>query len=290
MKMAQIEPNREWLVCYVLGELSEDETRSADERFFSDEIFAAMLEEIYRDVLDAYAAGEVVGSEEARVGRAFFAEVHQERQLKILRAMRSMPWKAARVAERSSEPVSKPRFLSFWPVAVSVGVLSLAIAAVAYQYSEKFRGASIRSMAVDEPVSRNLPEANSAPAAAAVPAPVENMYTILLLPSVSRGAEDVRDFVIPSAANGIVFQAVIPQGVKGETFEARLKGARQHDARAFSGLEAQTLETQKYVEFRVKASDLPTDAYTVDVFDSGEPARTVDHFVIRVSQAATPQN
>jgi hypothetical protein len=54
---------------------------------------------------------------------------------------------------------------------------------------------------------------------------------------------------------------------------------------------AQTLETQRYVEFRVQASELPTDAYAVDVFDSGAPpARAVDHFVIRVSHAATPQN
>jgi hypothetical protein len=288
MKMAQIEPNREWLLRYVLGELREDETRSADERFFSDEIFAAMLDETYRDVLDAYAAGEIVGSDEARVGRAFFGEVHQERQLKILQAMRAMPVKAARVAERSSEPVSKPWFLTFWPVAVSVGVLSLAVAAVVYQYSGKFRAASNRSVAVDETVSRNLPEASSGPAA--VPAPVENMYTILLLPNVSRGDEGVKDFAIPPSANEIVFQVVIPQGITGATFEARLKGARQHDARAFAGLVAQTLETQRYVEFRVPAGELPTDAYVVDVFNSAAPARTVDHFVIRVSHAATPHN
>jgi hypothetical protein len=289
IKMAQIEPNREWLLRYVLGELSEDETRSADERFFSDEIFAAMLDETYRDVLDAYAAGEIAGSEEARVGRAFFAESHQERQLKILQAMRAMPANVGRLTKRAVEPVSKRWFLSFWPIAVSVGVLSLAVAAVVYQYSVRFRGASNRSAAVGEPVSRNLPEGNSGPTAVA--GPVENMYTILLLPNVSRGDEEVKDFAIPPSANEIVFQAVIPQGVTGATFEARLKGARQHDARVFSGLVAQTLETQRYVEFRVQASELPTDAYAVDVFDSGgPPARAVDHFVIRVSHAATPQN
>jgi hypothetical protein len=288
MNMTQIEPNREWLLRYVLGELSEDETRSADERFFSDEIFAAMLDETYRDVLDTYSADEIAGSEKLRAGRAFFAGGHQERRLKILQAMQALPGKMARVAGRPAERVSKPWFRSFWPVAVSVGVLSLTIAAVAYQYSEKFHGAANGSISAGEPVSRNLPEISSAPSA--TPASVESKYTILLLPNVSRGEDEVKNFAIPSSANEIVFQALVPQGFTSTTFGARLKGARQRDAQVFSGLAAETLEAQKYVEFHVKAGDLPTDAYAVDVFDSAAPVRTVVHFMIRVSREMTPRN
>jgi hypothetical protein len=287
-KMAQIEPNREWLLRYVLGELSEGETQSADDRFFSDDTFAMMLDETYRDVLDAYSAGEITGSERARVGRAFFGEAHQGRRLKILQAMQAMPTRTARVGERFSGQVSKPWFLSFWPVAVSVGVLSLAIVAAVYQYNEKVRTASNRGAAAGEPLSRNLPEANSAPTV--ILAPVENMYTILLLPNVSRGEEEVKDFVIPSSANEIVFQAVIPQGIAGATFEARLKGMTQHAARVFPGLAAETLETQKYVEFRVPASDLPAEDYTVEVFAPPPVARPVEHFVIRIARASAPRN
>src|SRR5277367_7050954 len=153
-KMAQIEPNREWLLRYVLGELSEGETQSADDRFFSDDTFAMMLDETYRDVLDAYSAGEITGSERARVGRAFFGEAHQGRRLKILQAMQAVPAKTARTAERFSGQVSKPWFVSFWPVAVSVGVLSLVIVAALHQYNEKVRIASNRAAAAGEPVSR----------------------------------------------------------------------------------------------------------------------------------------
>jgi hypothetical protein len=113
MKMAQIEPSREWLVRYVLGELSEDETRSADERFFSDETFALMVDETYRDLVDAYSANEIGGSEKERVERAFFSEPRRAHQLEVLQALRSLPQKAARVAPRASSPW----FLSFWPVA-----------------------------------------------------------------------------------------------------------------------------------------------------------------------------
>ena len=79
--MSQIEPNREWLLRYVLGELSEDETRQADERFFADDAFAGMVDETYRDALDAYAAGEIKGSDKERVERAFFGEPHQAGRL-----------------------------------------------------------------------------------------------------------------------------------------------------------------------------------------------------------------
>jgi hypothetical protein len=288
MKMAQIEPNREWLLRYVLGELSEDEARSADARFFSDEIFAAMLDETYRDVLDAYAAGETTGSERTRVGQAFFAGANQDRQLKILEAMRAPAGKSVRVAGRSAKRVSKPWLLSFWPVAVSASVLSLAIAAVVYQYSERFHTVSNRSAVAGEPAARNLPEVNSAPAA--IPAPAEQLYTILLLPSVSRGEEGVIDFAIPSSANEIVFQAVIPQGIIRGMFEARLKGAREREARVFSGLAAETPEKQKYVEFRVPAGDLPADDYAVEVVDPAAPARAIEHFTIHVSRATTPRN
>src|SRR5580704_1183901 len=89
--MSQIEPNREWVLRYVLGELSEDETRQADESFFADDTFAGMLDETYRDMLDAYAAGEIEGAEKERVERAFFNEPHQAGRLRILRAMQSIP-------------------------------------------------------------------------------------------------------------------------------------------------------------------------------------------------------
>jgi anti-sigma factor RsiW len=96
--MLQIEPNREWLLRYVLGELSEDETRQADERFFADDTFAGMIDEAYRDTLDSYAAGEIRGSDKERVERAFFSGPHQAGRLKILEAMQAIPERTPEVA------------------------------------------------------------------------------------------------------------------------------------------------------------------------------------------------
>jgi hypothetical protein len=69
-----------------------------------------------------------------------------------------------------------------------------------------------------------------------------------------------------------------------------LKGMTQHAARVFPGLAAETLETQKYVEFRVPASDLPAEDYTVEVFAPPPVARPVEHFVIRIARASAPRN
>ena len=281
MKMAQIESNREWLVRYVLGELSEDETRSADERFFSDETFASMLDETYRDLVDAYSASEIAGSEKERVERAFFSEPHQAHQLKVLQAMRSLPKKGVRVTPRASGPW----FLSFWPVAASVGVLSLAIVAVVYQRHEKLQ-ARAKQNAVTEHVAENSPEAKPAPPASQPPA--EKLYTILLLPGVSRGEEDGKIFAIPSSTTEIVFQAVLPVNQAAAAFGVRLKGG-QRDVQVFPNLAVRTIETQKYVEFRVPSSDLPAGDYVVEVVDLATPKRPVERFAVRVTRVPAPR-
>jgi hypothetical protein len=276
MKMAQIEPSREWLVRYVLGELSEDETRRADERFFSDETFASMLDETYRDLVDAHSSNEIAGSEKERVERAFFSEPHRAHQLKVLQALRSLPQKAARLAPRASGPW----FLSFWPVAVSVAVLSLAIVAVVYRHHEKLQ-ARANQNAATEHVAENPPTVSPAPPV--ILAPTENLYTILLLPGVSRGEEAGKIFAMPSSATEIVFQAVLPGNQAGAVFEARLKGG-QRDARVFPDLEARTIDTQKYVEFRVPSGDVPAGNYVVEVVDRAAPERPLEHFVVRVTR------
>lgn len=288
--MSQIEPNREWLLQYVLGELSEDETREADERFFADDTFAGMIDETYRDTLDGYAVGEIKGSDKERVERAFFSGPRQAGRLKILEAMQAIPERTPEVAVAAvrSGVHSTPWFVSFWPVAASVAVLSVAIALVVHQ-----RGGRVR-----EPVNQNTPTSeaarNEAPESAvgtsAISAPTEKLYTILLLPDVSRGSEDAKEFTIPSSTNEIVFQAVLPPNLAGAQFQIRLKGTKQAEAKAFAGLELRTIGGQKYVEFRVPEGDLPADDYTVDVFTEQATSLLVEHFVVRIVRASAPHN
>ena len=288
--MLQIEPNREWLLRYVLGELSEDETRQADERFFADDTFAGMIDEAYRDTLDSYAAGEIRGSDKERVERAFFSGPHQAGRLKILEAMQTIPERTPEVAVAAvgAKVKSSHWFLSFWPVAASVAVLSVAIALVVHQRSGKVPEPVNQSAPTSEAVRGNAPE----PAAEtpAVSTPGEKLYTILLLPDVSRGSEEAKDFAIPPSTNEVVFQAVLPSGQTGARFQIRLQGTKQAEAKIFSGLELRTIGNQKYVEFRVRGADLPADDYDVDV--SAEPAtsRPLAHFLGRIVRDSTPQN
>lgn len=288
--MSQIEPNREWLLRYVLGELSEDETRQADERFFADDTFAGVIDEAYRDTLDSYAAGEIRGSDKERVERAFFSGPHQAGRLKILEAMQAIPERTPEVAVAAvgAKVKSSPWFLSFWPVAASVAVLSVAIALVVHQRGGKVPERVNQSAPTSEAVRGNAPE----PAAEtpAVSTPGEKLYTILLLPDVSRGSEEAKDFAIPPSTNEVVFQAVLPAGQTSARFQIRLKGTKQAEAKIFSGLEPRTIGNQKYVEFRVRGADLPADDYDVDV--SAEPAtsRPLEHFVSRIVRASTPHN
>ena len=288
--MSQIESNREWVLRYVLGELSEDETRQADERFFADDAFAGMLDETYRDMLDAYAAGEIEEAEKERVERAFFNEPHQAGRLRILRAMQSIPERplTTAVPEGRSIDGSKHWYLTFWPVAASVTVLSVAIALMVIQRNGKPSALESRNAPTNEAGRGGAPEAGGE--RAVLPSTVENTYTILLMPDVTRGSEDAKNFAIPASTNQIVFQTVLPPNPAGGQFQIRLKGAKQREAKVFSGLEVQTIAGQKYVEFRMPAEDLPADSYAVDVFAETATSPPLEHFVVRIVPASTSED
>jgi hypothetical protein len=282
MKLEDNRPDRAWLLRYVLGELSEEETQRADERFFSDDTFASILDETYRDVLDAYAAGEITGNEKDRTERAFFAGPYQGHQLKILQMMRSQPDKVTAVAPRTK----RPWLLSVKPAAVFAALLSLAIVIVWQRNSEKNRQLSERSAPVEVPISTQTPDTSKAPSGDQT---ARNVYTILLLPGVSRGNEASKSWSVPLLVEEIVFQVVLPRNEDGETFDVRLNSGKDR-ARVFSGLKAQTMDGQKFLEFRVASADFPADDYAVDVFDPSTPKNPTEHFVVHVTRSARHQN
>jgi hypothetical protein len=290
--MSQIEPNREWVLRYVLGELSEDETRHADEHFFADDLFAGMLDETYRDMLDAYAAGEIEGAEKERVERAFFNEPHQAGRLRILRAMQFIPERALTTAVPEARSIDDPKhwYLTFWPVAASVTVLSVAIALVVIQRNGKSSAPETRNAPTNEAGRSGGPETGAQTPVLPPSSSVEKVFTILLLPDVTRGSEETKDFAIPASTNEIAFQAVLRSDLAGDRFQICVKGAKQAEAKLFSRLEVQMIAAQKYVEFKVPAEELPADSYTVDVFAGTATSRPLEHFVVHIVPATISED
>jgi hypothetical protein len=278
MKFQDSKLDREWLLRYVLGELSEDEMQKADAWFFADDAFATTLDEMYRDLLDAYAANEITGAEKQRVERAFFAETSHDAQMNILRALRSTPKNVVKLTPR----VSVPSFRSFWPVAVSAGVLSFVVAFAFYHHRANLRPIATQNISTGDTVFRKAPEVPGAPPTAA--ASEENVYTILLLPNVSRGNGAGKSFSVPSSAAEIVFQIVLPTNQTSGILEVRLKGGGASETHVFSNLKARTIDTQRYVEFRFPSGDLPVADYVMDVFDPASPGRPREHFVFHVTR------
>jgi hypothetical protein len=289
--MSQIEPNREWVLRYVLGELSEEETRQADERFFADDTLAGMLDETYRDLLDAYAAGEIEGAEKERVERAFFNEPHQAGRLRILRAMQFIPERALTTALPEARSIDGPKHwhLTFWPFAASACVLSVAIALVVIQRDGKPIVSESRNAPTNEAGRGGGPETGAQTPVLPPSSSVEKTFTILLLPDVTRGSEDAKTFAIPVSTNEIIFQAVLPANMADGKFQIRLKGAKQLEAKVFSGLEVRTIAAQKYVEFRMPEKELPADSYAVDVFTETVTSHPLEHFVVRIFHASLPE-
>lgn len=278
MKPEDNRPDREWLLRYVLGELSEEETRRADERFFSDDTFASILDETYRDVLDAYAAGEITGSEKERSERAFFAGPYQGHQLKILQAMRSVPGKVNAAAPRTK----RPWLWSAKPAAVFAALLGLAIVIVWHRTGEKNGLLSERSAPAEAPIPTQTPETSKFPNGDQT---AKSVYTILLLPDVNRGSVASKSWSVPLSVDEIVFQVVLPRNQVGDTFDVHLDRGEGR-TRVFSGLKAQTMDGQKFLEFRAASADFPADDYTVDVSDPSTPKNPAEHFVVHVTRSA----
>ena len=278
MSMDENRPNREWLLRYVAGELPEDETRAADMQFFSDEEFAGAIDEQYHDLLDAYAAGEISGADKERVEKVFLGQPEQRRELRILAAMQARPKQGVPAAEARA---TRPWFLSFWPVAISAGVLSFAIGIVIARHSQTLQQLAGRSAPVKVPIS--IPEQGSSPLPAA---PAEKLYTILLLPDVTRGDAASKTFVIPVSAKEIAFQVVLPSGQQGSEFEVRLKANDQSEPRAFAGLTAKMIETQKYVEFSVPSSELSSAKYDLKIFEASPGGPAIEQFEVSVVRSS----
>jgi hypothetical protein len=286
--------DRQWLLCYVLGELSQDETRIADERFFSDDSFAMAVEETYRDLLDDYAANASTGTERERVQRAFFSGPHHRRQFSVLQAMQSLLQKPA-IERETAIPPSRPRLLSFWPLAVSACALSLAVALIVFVHSRESRRASDRQTpgesASVKPAEPHAPVAppSSAPAAT-TPQAAESAFTILLLPDVTRGNESTQTFSVPPSTVNIKFQIVLPGGISSAgTFDVRVNDANSNVLRFRKALPVRKLDTQAYIEFAVPSTELPAGEYLVDVFTSSAAKRRVAHFSVRVARGAGTQ-
>jgi hypothetical protein len=294
MKAENHNIDRQWLLAYVLGDLSENETRVADERFFSDEAFAVALDETYRDLLDDYAAQTIPAAERERVERAFFSGPYEDQRLAVLKAMQSFtrnPPSGARNAELRLQASRR----SFWPLAASAFALGLTVVALlAFVYLRKSYTSPMRNVSNESAATRPAeplasPPLAATPSASTSPANSESAFTILLLPDVTRGTEAAEPFSVPPATATVSFQIVLPGNVSGGTFDVRLGSAKGTESRPVNGLTAKKLDGQTYVEFAVPAAGLPAGEYRVDVFASGAAKRPLEHFALRIARAAALQ-
>jgi anti-sigma-K factor RskA len=328
MTLEEYKLDREWLIRYVLGELSHDETRIVDDRFFADDDFAAAIDDAYRDLLDDYAAGTLPAQMATRVQQAFCAGPYQGRQLSILKALETgaaaapieshfaaavpPPTRANFSAQREEATAtrSRPWFLNFWPIAISAGVLTAAVALALFINVKKSHTledvsnapAATASASASASPNTKAPPLPSAPPISDLPpvptrkhtharrgkfapaAPVEVAYTVLILPNVVRGDGDDTVFAIPAATTTVHLQIVLSPDQPGDSYEVHLEDSRNHEITHHNAVGVQTLDTERYVEIVVPAAALPTGDYMVDVQPSTAGKRPIQHFVVHISR------
>jgi hypothetical protein len=276
--------DRQWLLRYVLGELSQDETRAADERFFSDDSFASALDESYRDVLDDYATNLIQGAERERVESAFFSAADRGRRLSLLQAMQS-PRHVAASAHGAA--LRKRRIRSSWPLAISACALAAAVALAVFIHTRPSRIARDRNVPDEAATATSAGQRKPELPAASTPASAESAFTILLLPGVTRGEQPATDFSIPRSAANVNFQIVLPEDdASGAAFAVRLSQSSGTELRFVRDLPARKMDGQTYVEFSVPSNDLPAGNYLVDVYASSAASSPIARFSVRLARSA----
>jgi hypothetical protein len=276
MTLEEYKLDRVWLLRYVLGELSKDETRIVDDRFFADDDFAGAIDDAYRDMLDDYATGALAPDMAARVKQAFFAGPYAGRQLGILAALQSAP--AAAIDSQSHAVVavpparghfatqdgdaattrSRPWFLHFWPIAISAGVVAATVALAFFISAQESRTHEDASSTVVTAPSASAASANSDAVAPPLPSapPISDLPPVPTRKDTPAGAGKFA----PAAPIEVAYTVLIlPNVVRGD-----------EDETVFAIPAAATT-----VHFQiVLAEDQRGDTYDVQVDDSTNRAIT----------------
>ena len=259
----EFEARNKLILSYLLAELPEEEIAELDAEMLTQPESLSAFEEGVADIMDAYTDRTLDATSAARVEQLVRLQPSAERQLSFARALKtSRDASIRKIAEarpvglESSKLRKRVRLLPWTRIRVITAVAAILLVLVTGVFLAR-RG-QVHNTAGE---AARLDAAAGAPAAtkaaAAPPA-----FTVILLPTVLRGAPG-KAINIPAEANLVRLQAVLPATSTDAVGTLRIENAAGDQIRVFSGLPTQKVETDRYVEASLPAAQLPPGDYRV---------------------------
>jgi anti-sigma factor RsiW len=181
-------------VRYLLNSLSAGERERMQARLFADDAFAELLEEAERELLDAYARGELSPDLRQQVETEILTSERQRDKLAVARAL----------AARRKQAFGRHLLLIAAAAVIIAGVAS-------YWTIHSYAPARSEQVRVEVQATVKQGEAARAPA-------------ILLVPGALRGG-NIQEVRLPADETYAAFDLVLPGAAAGEFFDAFLAPA-----------------------------------------------------------------
>lgn len=205
--------DRETILRYLLGQMSEPERNEVQERLFRDDEFFETVAEAETDLIDAYASGELTQAEREQMERSILRSPAARKRAEFAAALAGVE---ATTGTLPSNKLVMSR-LRWIPVAAAV-VLAIAAAALLVEN----RGLRNRIVALQSarPAQDSSRQQSMSPSAALPP-----VFTVLLEPGAVRGG-GVPEIAIPPSSQLVELQLDL-RGDVHESYQARLSAGAQ---------------------------------------------------------------
>jgi hypothetical protein len=196
--------DRELILRYLLGQMSEPERLEVQDRLFSDDEFCDSIAEVETDLIDAYARGELTPAEREQMEQSILASPAARKRVEFAAALAGV---APAGALRSDKPVASQLQ---WIAAAAVVVLAIAAGILSLQNRDlRNKIAAFQNQRqVDDTLRKEQVTAPS-------------VFTVLLEPGVVRGSERVREIAIPPTSQFVQLQLDLHGDVR-DAYQGRL--------------------------------------------------------------------
>jgi len=242
------------MIGYLLGELNDEERREVQERLFRDDDYFERLCAAENELVDAWARGEMEPARRARFEDYYLASPGRRRKAAAAEALA----RASVDRPRPEIPRAAIRIPN-WALTAASLVVVVGLGALVRETVRLREQIS----SLERRRSEDLEAARVAPAAPGV-------FSLVLLPGVTRSAAGVAPVTIPAAVELVQIQLRLDPGVEHPRFNAtlaRASGTRLWDQ---SGLEPTPAGAATVVRFWAPRDLLRTGEHEVTLTASGQ--------------------
>ncbi len=270
---------------YLLGDLTQEERDSIEDRYCVDgEMFEALLA-TESDLIDAYVRGELTDDERQRFEVEYFKSSERRERVEFSRVLKQLseaegqvfsPWKSAWAT--LSTPQEMPRWVLAVGIAVIVGSglwltvqdqrlrvgLQQALSGQAELRREE--DALRQHIAEIEGNAKDMVhEGPQSPEVAELEAPMRPNVTFRLTPGIVRGVgASQRTLLLPSTTSHVLLQLLVDRDEYG-LYDAVLLDADGKEILRAKALQSRSINGSAVVDWRLPAASIRSGDYIVQV-------------------------